>query len=252
MNGALASGGRCIGVLAADLQRAALQREHRDLILNQQLVLISPYDPAAGFNVGNAMQRNKLIYALADAALVVNTDHRKGGTWAGAVEQLDKLRCVRLYARNADDGSEGLAALQEKGALPWPEPRTPGELQALLHHPPELESLASAPPPPEHTNASEPETEVAPPQASPSDDSHPDGPPAPAAADELFSTVRRLIAGFSAPKTENEIAEELQVSKAQAKQWLSRLVDEGVIEKTARPVRYRPAPNPPVQRSLFG
>lgn len=28
------------------------------------------------------MQRNKLIYALADAALVVNSDHGHGGTWA--------------------------------------------------------------------------------------------------------------------------------------------------------------------------
>jgi DNA processing protein len=59
-----------------------------------QLVLVSPYDPGAGFNVGNAMQRNKLIYALADAALVVNSDFEKGGTWTGAVEQLDKLKLV--------------------------------------------------------------------------------------------------------------------------------------------------------------
>ena len=36
------------------------------------------------------MQRNKLIYALADAALVVNSDYEKGGTWAGAVEQLER------------------------------------------------------------------------------------------------------------------------------------------------------------------
>ena len=38
----------------------------------------------------------------------------------------------------------------------------------------------------------------------------------------------------------------------QAKQWLSRLVDEGVIEKTTRPVRYRPAAEQPMQGSLFG
>ena len=34
------------------------------------------------------MQRNKLIYALADAALVVNAEKDKGGTWNGAIEQL--------------------------------------------------------------------------------------------------------------------------------------------------------------------
>ena len=72
-----------------------MNREHRNLLLDGQLVLISPYDPSAGFNVGNAMQRNKLIYALADTSLVVSSDLNKGGTWAGAVEQLDKLKFVR-------------------------------------------------------------------------------------------------------------------------------------------------------------
>jgi predicted Rossmann fold nucleotide-binding protein DprA/Smf involved in DNA uptake len=32
---------------------------------------------SAGFNVGNAMQRNKLIYALADASLMVSSDLNK-------------------------------------------------------------------------------------------------------------------------------------------------------------------------------
>ena len=45
------------------------------------------------------MRRNKLIYALADAALVVNADYNKGDTWTGAAEQLDKLKLVPIYAR---------------------------------------------------------------------------------------------------------------------------------------------------------
>lgn len=76
--------------MADSLERAALNREHRNLLMDERLVLISPCDPSAGFNVGHAMQRNKLIYALADAALVVSSDYEKGGTWAGAVEQLEK------------------------------------------------------------------------------------------------------------------------------------------------------------------
>jgi DNA processing protein len=71
MHGALEAGGTVVGILADTLERAALNREHRNLLLERQLVLISPYDPSAGFNVGHTMQRNKLIYALADAALVV-------------------------------------------------------------------------------------------------------------------------------------------------------------------------------------
>jgi hypothetical protein len=83
------------------------------------------YDPSAGFNVGHAMQRNKLIYALADAALVVNSDYEKGGTWAGAVEQLEKLHLVPLYVRTDGEAGKGLEALRRKGASPWPNPPTP-------------------------------------------------------------------------------------------------------------------------------
>jgi DNA processing protein len=84
MRGALEAGGKVSGVLADSLERATMNRDHRNLLLEGQLVLISPYDPSVGFNVGNAMQRNKLIYALADASLVVSSDLNKGGTWAGA------------------------------------------------------------------------------------------------------------------------------------------------------------------------
>ncbi|MFZ4704317.1 MAG: hypothetical protein ACOYMG_30105, partial [Candidatus Methylumidiphilus sp.] len=109
-----------------------MNREHRNLLIDGGLVLISPYDPAAGFNIGNAMQRNKLIYALADAALVVNSDLNKGGTWAGAVEQLDKLRLIPIYARSTGELGEGLPALMEKGALPWPNPEDADGFNAVF------------------------------------------------------------------------------------------------------------------------
>jgi hypothetical protein len=58
------------------------------------------------------MQRNKLIYALADASLVVNSDLDKGGTWSGAVEQLDRLKFVPVYIRSTGTRSDGLDALR--------------------------------------------------------------------------------------------------------------------------------------------
>src|SRR4030095_14253472 len=57
MRGALEGGGRVAGVLADSLERAALNRAHRDLISDGRLVLISTYDPLAGFNICHAMQR---------------------------------------------------------------------------------------------------------------------------------------------------------------------------------------------------
>lgn len=150
MRGALDTGGQVVGVLADSLERAVLNREHRNALMNGQLVLVSPYDPMAGFNVGHAMQRNKLIYALADAALVVSSDYEKGGTWAGAVEQLEKLRLVPVYIRTNGEPSKGLEALRRKGALPWPDPATPEAFADLLaaktapHKAPEQAELFSA------------------------------------------------------------------------------------------------------------
>lgn len=133
MRGALEAGGKAVGVLAHSLEGSALNRGHRQHVMEGELTLISPYDPSASFNIGHAMQRNKIIYALADAALVVNSDHEKGGTWAGAVEQLDKLKCVPIYVRSDDDSASGLSALRRKGALPWPNPSTVEDVDALIH-----------------------------------------------------------------------------------------------------------------------
>lgn len=55
MRGALQAGGKALGVLADGLEKAALNRENRNFLMNGQLVLLSTWDPTAGFNVGHAM-----------------------------------------------------------------------------------------------------------------------------------------------------------------------------------------------------
>lgn len=132
MRGALEAGGNVIGVLADSLEKSVMNRENRDRLIEGRLVLVSPYDPLAGFNVGNAMSRNKLIYAFADAALVVDSSLETGGTWAGAVEQLKKFKFAPLYVRSTGPASPALEALKGKGALPWPDPQGPEEFRALL------------------------------------------------------------------------------------------------------------------------
>ncbi len=132
MRGALEAGGKAVGVVSDSLERTCMQRENRDLLIDGRLVVLSPYDPNAGFNVGNAMQRNKVIYALAEAALVVSSDVNKGGTWAGATEQLEKLLLVPVYVRSTGEITKGLEALQRKGAIPWPNPQEPAALRSVL------------------------------------------------------------------------------------------------------------------------
>ncbi len=131
MNGALNAGGTAIGVLGDSLQAAAMNREHRKMLLEGRLVLISPFDPSIGFQRWRAMQRNKLVYALADASLVVRSD-QKGGTWEGAVEQLKKYKSVPVFVRASGNRSPALNALRKMGALPWPEPRSVQELDSIL------------------------------------------------------------------------------------------------------------------------
>ncbi|MBK1664555.1 DNA protecting protein DprA [Rhodospirillum rubrum] len=132
MRGALEAGGKVSGVLADSLEKTTMNRDHRNLLIGGQLVLVSPYDPSSGFNVGHAMQRNKLIYALANASLVVSSDLNKGGTWAGAIEQLNKLKFVPVYVRSTGESSSGLESLRSKGALSWPNPQDADSLESVL------------------------------------------------------------------------------------------------------------------------
>ena len=283
MHGALDAGGYVAGVLADGLERAAMLRAYREALMDGRLVLICPYDPAARFLVGHAMQRNKLIYALSDAALVVSSDYEKGGTWAGAVEQLDKLKLVPVYVRANGGSGKGLEGLRERGAMPWPEPKTPEAFEKTLDTAPSVKCDA----PEQQTLSLDIREEPAPLE----DDSAGGAGSAPkpeikvdALADELFTKVRELIERMDAPKTAADVAMKLEVPKTLAGVWLGRffneklgvlfgrtgepkteveivkelripragvrgalkrLIDNGVIEKLARrPVRYRSTASP--------
>lgn len=280
MRGALEAGGKVCGVLADSLEKTTMNREHRNLLLDGQLVLISPYDPSAGFNVGNAMQRNKLIYALADASLVVSSDLNKGGTWAGAVEQLDKLKFVPVFVRTTGESSAGLDGLRRKGALPWPNPTDvdsfdavfnmamptassqigislfsndgPSPADAMPTSPvpldtapvPQLGSESSAPAdlvpdaqPPVAAFEEQPSvtSEAVVPIGEAKESPQPESTP----AEVLFAAVRTAIQRLlNAPMKDAEVAAALDVSSAQAKAWLQRLIDEGVVEKQKKPAGY--------------
>src|SRR5665213_4355217 len=78
------------------------------------------------------MQRNKMIYALADAALVITSDFEKGGTWAGAIEQLAKLHFVPVFVREEANAGKGNTALLQHGAVRWPNPQNGDELSQAL------------------------------------------------------------------------------------------------------------------------
>lgn len=113
MLAALEVDGTAIGILANDLLKAALSSKWRKHLKQNQLVLVSTYYPEASFNIGNAMGRNKYIYCLSDFALIVRSDEGKGGTWAGANENLKK-KWVPLFIKEPSD-ADGNTALKKMG-----------------------------------------------------------------------------------------------------------------------------------------
>lgn len=246
MMGALEAGGRVCGVLSDSLEKQAMVRDHRRMLMEGHLTLVSPYDPKAAFHVGNAMQRNKLIYALADASLVVSSDLDKGGTWTGAVEQLEKLKLGPLYVRSTGDVSPGLRALLQRGARAWPNPDTPEALEetlsATVAAPQGDRALFSSDAQPEQTpTALALPSEVAQNIDTEGIPADPDNQPAHSPADRLFMLVQELILQFVDAKAmkDGDIADRLGVSGTQAKQWLARMMEEGQLERSSRPAVYR-------------
>lgn len=123
MKAALEGRGTVVGILADSLERAIRVPETRAALMRGDLCLVTPYAPNASFSVGAAMGRNKLIYALADYAVVAASDVEKGGTWAGATEAL-RAEWVPVFILDYSDKPEGNRALLKKGgiALPYPFP----------------------------------------------------------------------------------------------------------------------------------
>lgn len=119
MSSALSAGGVVIGIIANDLLRLSVSQDCRDAIETGRLVLLSPFHPTAGFHVGNAMARNKVIYALANAAVVISASDGTGGTWEGAVENLQKWH-IPLFVR-PDQSLSGNLNLIKKGAYVLPQ-----------------------------------------------------------------------------------------------------------------------------------
>ena len=120
MFGALQAGGNAIGVPADSLFRAASSSKYRDYLLSESLVLVTPYNPESGFDVGKAMGRNKYIYCLSDAAVIVRSDAGKGGTWQGATECL-KAGWVPVWVSKNADAESGNAELEQLGGVWLPD-----------------------------------------------------------------------------------------------------------------------------------
>ncbi|MFN6480530.1 DNA-processing protein DprA [Nostoc sp. DedQUE07] len=211
----LDAGGTSVGVLADSLTKAAVNSKYRSSIKEGRLTLLSSYDPEAGFNTGNAMGRNKYIYALADYALVVSSSFGKGGTWAGAVEALSRLQDIPVFVRLDGAISEGNQQLYNQGAKPFPaEPWNDSLRELLVKAASSIEAVQTVKKIPQETVL----------------DIH---------SQDIYQAVLPIILNhLQQPKDAKSLAECLNVRLSQMQDWLNKAVNEGMVRKINKPVTY--------------
>ena len=252
MLSALEAEGTVLGILADSLLKACSNLQYRQHLINNNLVLITPFYPEAGFNAGNAMQRNKYIYCLSDAAVVVHSGNpnfskngKGGGTWTGALENIKK-GWIPLWVKQTQDTQAGNALIVQEGAN-WltvdinqidieklvQERNINGqptvvdmfssqqEMNTAVEYNPK-ESLAEPVKPLSHLPQ---ELETA-----------------------MMSDMSETIYQFflikikplvSEGKQIDELCELLNIHKSQLNVWLKQAVEEQVITKLNKPVRYK-------------
>ncbi len=114
MNAAYLAGGAVIGVLADSLIGRIRKPEVLEALHAGTTCLVSQQVPTAGFSPASAMSRNKLIYALSVATVVVASAEDSGGTWAGAVEAIRAGNGTVIVWRGKGEGA-GNEALEKRG-----------------------------------------------------------------------------------------------------------------------------------------
>ena len=265
MQGALQRDGAVVGILANGLLRAATEARYRPFLLSGALALVSPFNPEAGFNVGHAMARNRYIYCLADAGVVVCSEVDRGGTWRGALEVL-KARWVPLWVQRTEEHRAGNAALAQRGAQWLPEafealdflrqaaPPAAGETLE-----PDLFALAPSEDPPSAAvaEANRPAaTSRDAPSAIPPRQEDLQGATTDAALPENLDLYGLFLYRFSELTADDalkhtQVAKKLGIDNKQSRVWLQRGVEEGEIEELQKPVRYRWAHKKETRIALF-
>lgn len=268
MIGALQNEGTAVGVMADSLLRAATSAKYRKYLVSGDLVLVSSFNPEAGFNVGNAMARNKYIYCLSDAAVVVNSTPDKGGTWNGAIEDL-KNQWVPLWVKRKDSARSGNSALVHKGASWFPEnisrfsslwETTPGndvETESQNAHLLDLVPANRAREDIDGQNRAA-GSSIAPPPNEVQDynapsDAGTESRPIVEEFDFYRLFLKRIIEiTDKGPLKADSIAKVLELEKSQVSAWLARGTADGEIVKLEKPVQYQAASAIKQQASLFG
>ena len=233
MLAALDAGGTAIGVLAESLLKVAVAGRYRPALRDGRLALVTAYDPDAGFSIGNAMGRNKQIYALSDYALVVSSALEQGGTWSGALENLSH-QWVPLFVRATEPMLPGNYRLLEKGGIAITH-ATIAEVPLLnewmreqsddTHEVQETVEIGARTVLREQNNQRGYELASA-------------TEPAPVQHDLFLVIWPYLERELHTARTDRELADLFGLELIQVRAWLQRAIESGMVKKLMKPVRY--------------
>lgn len=233
MRAALDAGGSTVGVLAEGVERSIRTKDNVKSLLAGTLALLSPYLPKAGFTVSNAMARNRIVYALAEAAVVVASSEGSGGTWAGAKENLN-ARWVPLYVRTGPGVPPGNRALVAEGARPLEDEAVAALLTGISRS---GDGRGRRDEPSQQVRDVDQVTAAAPALGGIEDGatSESDG------RLDLFCVNWPLLAQrLTRPMTAQQLGAEVTgVEPAQLKRWLEMAEERGLASAQGRPKRYR-------------
>lgn len=239
MQAAIDAGGYSVGVLADELLKASRGKQWRDALIEGRLALVSQFGVERRFSVGHAMARNKIIYCIAQRAVVVATTHGHGGTWSGAVENLQQ-RWVELFVHVDATGGQGVAELKGAGARTY---EHPGEVHAPGR---ELDSAQGALTTPVSTPV------VAAQVAEPVQEQYSAHTETAVLIESYEAFMHRLEALLSgAPKNAKSIAAELGLTKRLTDEWIRRAREAGMIRMSGRDREYHLVAIEGSQRELF-
>ena len=224
---ALSNNGYVVSVLADSLNRKIKTKDIRNNVLSGKQLLISANNPDAPFTVANAMNRNKYIYALSNGTFVVASDYNKGGTWAGAVENI-KNQWVNTFVWNKEKYKGNLELIKKGGIAVDSIDNT--SINDLISREIKREDQLNIF---DYSKAAErviikSDSMIKEKNTEYKEDKF-----------DVYDKIVDLFLNFlKEPKTLEEITVSLNITKSQAMAWTNRALSEGKIIKINKPVRY--------------
>lgn len=232
-NTALDEKGYVISIVSNGLSNKIKEKDVRNFILEDKLLVLSTVNPNARFSVYSAMDRNKYIYALSQYVVAVSSKENGGGTWTGAVENLKK-GWVPLFVRSGKDVPSGNKKLLELGGKPinidniddtnisMRDFLTDSIGGNYIRKDYEQINMYNI-----HTEMEDSISKVME-QKEKQEESV-----------DLYEIVLPYIKKIlSEPKNQNELCDLLNINKSQLSIWINRALEEKQIFKLQKPVRY--------------